>query len=95
MKSALRNLLSCLTLLAVLPLAAQEGPLDTAPPTNVTAEEIIKHFAANETEFAQAREQYTFRQDVKVQTLDGDTPDGEYHEVFDVIFLCAHHGGSA
>jgi hypothetical protein len=90
MKSALRNLLSCLTLLAcalaALPLAAQEGPLDTAPPTNVTPEEIIKHFAANETEFAQAREQYTFRQDVKVQTLDGDTPDGEYHEVFDVIF---------
>ena len=90
MKSALRNLLCCLILLAcglaVLPLAAQEGPLDTAPPTNVTPEEIIKHFAANETEFAQAREQYTFRQDVKVQTLDGDTPDGEYHEVFDVIF---------
>jgi hypothetical protein len=90
MRSALRNLLSFLTLLAcglaTLPLAAQEGPLDTAPPANVTPEEIIKHFAANETEFAQAREQYTFRQDVKVQTLDGDTPDGEYHEVFDVIF---------
>src|SRR5580658_3015267 len=90
MKSALRNLLSCLTVLAcglaTLPLAAQEGQLDTAPPANVTPEEIITHFAANETEFAQAREQYTFRQDVKVQTLDGDTPDGEYHEVFDVIF---------
>jgi len=83
-------MLCCLTLLgcglAALPLAAQEGPLDTAPPTNVTPEEIIKHFAANETEFAKAREQYTFRQDVKVQTLDGDTPDGEYREVFDVIF---------
>ncbi|MGD0759629.1 MAG: hypothetical protein ABR921_12040 [Candidatus Sulfotelmatobacter sp.] len=90
MKSALRKLLSCLMLaacgLAVLPLAAQEGPLDTALPANVTPDEIIKHFAANETEFAQAREQYTFRQDVKVQTLDGDTPDGEYREVFDVIF---------
>jgi hypothetical protein len=90
MKSALRNLLSGFTLLAcglaTLPLAAQEGPLDTAPPTNITPEEIIKQFAANETEFAQAREQYTFRQDVKVQTLDGDTPDGEYREVFDVIF---------
>jgi len=91
MKSALRNLLSCLTVLAcglaTLPLAAQEGQLDTAPPANVTPEEIITHFAANETEFAKAREQYTYRQDVKVQTLEGDTPDGgEYHEVFDVIF---------
>jgi hypothetical protein len=90
MNSAPRNLLLCLTLLAcglaALPLAAQEGPLDNAPPKDVTPEEIIKHFAANETEFAQAREQYTFRQDVKVQTLEGDTPDGEYREVFDVIF---------
>src|SRR5579863_1327351 len=90
MNSAPRNLLLCFALLAcglaALPLAAQEGPLDTAPPKDVTPEEIIRHFAANETEFAKAREQYTFRQDVKVQTLDGDTPDGEYREVFDVIF---------
>jgi hypothetical protein len=90
MNSTPRNLLLCFALLAcglaALPLAAQEGPLDTAPPKDVTPEEIIKHFAANETEFAKAREQYTFRQDVKVQTLDGDTPDGEYREVFDVIF---------
>ncbi len=90
MKPALRSLLSCLTLLAcglaVLPLAAQEGPLDTAPPTNVTPDEIIKRFAAKETEFAKARDQYTYRQDVKVQTLDGDTVTGEYREVFDVIY---------
>jgi len=90
MTSALRSLLLGFPLLfcglAALPLAAQEGPLDTAPPKDVTPEEIIKRFAAKETEFAQAREQYTFRQDVKVQTLEGDTPDGEYREVFDVIF---------
>ena len=72
--------------LAITPIAAQEGQLDTAPPKDVTSDEIIKHFAANETEFKTAREQYTFRQDVKVQTLDGDTPDGEYREVFDVIY---------
>jgi hypothetical protein len=90
MKSALRNLFLCVPLLAcglaALPLAAQEGPLETAPPKDITPEEIIKRFAAKESEFRQAREQYTFRQDVKVQTLDGDTPDGEYREVFDVIF---------
>jgi len=80
----------CLTLLAcglaVMPLAAQEGPLQNTPPEGTTPEEIIKRFAAKETEFAKAREQYTYRQDVKVQTVDGDTVDGEYHEVFDVIF---------
>src|SRR5579864_1535290 len=80
----------CLTLLAcglaLLPLQAQEGPLLNTPPEGTTPDEIIKRFAAKETEFAKAREQYTYRQDVKVQTLEGDTVDGEYHEVFDVIF---------
>jgi hypothetical protein len=72
--------------LAVVPLSAQEGTLETKPPNGITPEEIIKRFAAKETEFAKAREQYTYRQDVKVQTVDGDTPDGEYREVFDVLF---------
>ena len=71
----------------LLPWAvADEGPLDPAQPTGITAEEIIQRFAAKEKEFKEAREQYTFRQRVKVQTLDGDTPDGEYQQVFDVTF---------
>ena len=65
---------------------AQEGPLETTPPKNTTPDEIIKRFAEKETEFAKARDQYTYRQDVKVETLDGDTVDGQYREVFDVIF---------
>ena len=69
-----------------LPLAGQEGALDTAPPKDTTPEEIIKHFAAKETEFSKARDQYTYRQDVKVETKDGDTVDGMYQEVFDVMF---------
>jgi hypothetical protein len=72
--------------LAVVPASAQEGPLENTPPTGTTPEEIIKRFAAKETEFAKARDQYTYRQDVKVQTVDGETVDGEYHEVFDVMF---------
>ncbi|HKH99108.1 MAG TPA: hypothetical protein VJ999_08370 [Candidatus Sulfotelmatobacter sp.] len=72
--------------LAALSAPAQEGPLQTAPPQGTTPEEIIQRFAAKETDFAKAREQYTYRQDVKVQTVDGDTVDGEYREVFDVIF---------
>lgn len=72
--------------LAAGPALAQEGPLENTPPTGSTPEEIIKRFAAKETEFAKARDQYTYRQDVKVETLDGETVDGQYHEVFDVMF---------
>jgi hypothetical protein len=90
MKSVPARLLICVTLLAcglaALPARAQEGPLENTPPAGTTPEEIIKRFAAKETEFAKARDQYTYRQDVKVQTLDGSTVDGEYHEVFDVMF---------
>jgi hypothetical protein len=72
--------------LAGLPARAQEGSLDNAPPAGTTPEEIIKRFAAKETEFAKARDQYTYRQDVKVETLDGSTVTGQYHEVYDVMF---------
>lgn len=72
--------------LAVVPARAQEGPLENTPPAGTTPEDIIKRFTAKETEFAKARDQYTYRQDVKVQNLDGDTVKGEYHEVFDVMF---------
>src|SRR5689334_7061126 len=62
---------------------ADEGPLDPAPPKGITAEEIIKRFAAKETEFQLARHQYTYRQDVTGKTPEDD---GEYHEIFDVLF---------
>lgn len=86
----MRRLLLCLPLivcaLAALPALAQEGTLDTVPPQGITPDQIIPRFAQKETEFAKARDQYTYRQDVKVETVDGDTVDGQYHEVFDVMF---------
>ncbi len=88
MKFSLRPVLSIVVfafLLAVV-AAADEGPLDKSQPKGTTPEEIIKRFAAKEKEFKEARDQYTYRQDVKVQVLDGDTVKGEYHEVFDVVF---------
>jgi len=72
--------------LTVVAAFSQEGPLENIPPKDTTPEEIIKRFAEKETEFAKARDQYTYRQDVKVQTLDGETVDGEYREVFEVMF---------
>jgi hypothetical protein len=66
-----------------------EGPIDPTPPQGVSVDQIIQKFAAKESEFRQAWDQYAFRQDVKVQTLDGDTVDGEYREVTDVTFTDA------
>src|SRR6266436_8265870 len=75
------------TVLTLLSAAfSQEGPLSSDPPKGTTAQEIIQRFAAKEKEFKEARDNYTFRQDVRVQTLDGDTVTGEYREVFDVTY---------
>src|SRR5450755_842808 len=75
-----------LALIAPSLASAQEGALDKSQPKGATVEEIVKHFATKEKEFKEARDQYTFRQDVKVMTLDGNTPDGMYQQVFDVTF---------
>src|ERR1700677_3524434 len=69
-----------------LPAVAQEGSLENTPLNGITTEEIIQRFAAKEKEFKAARDQYTYRQDIAVKTLDGSTVTGEYHEVFDVLF---------
>ena len=71
---------------AALNAFGDEGPLDTAQPKGVTPEEIIQRFAAKEKEFKEARDQYTYRQSVKVQVLDGGSVKGEYQQVFEVIF---------
>jgi hypothetical protein len=65
---------------------AQEGALDKSQPTGISVDEIIKRFSTREKEFKEARDQYTYRQDVKVMTLDGDTVDGTFQQVFDVTF---------
>jgi hypothetical protein len=88
--------LSALTVLSVATVAIPDalaqgngfGPLDPAPPKDTTTQEIITRFAARETEFAQARENYTFRQTVKVDVISQDTNkvDGEYQQVTDITF---------
>jgi len=68
--------------------AAQRGEseLDSSPPQGITEQEIIQKFAAKEKEFKIARENYAYRQSLTVQTLDGDTVNGEFKEVEDVLF---------
>lgn len=59
---------------------------DTAP-TAVNPEEIIRKFAAKESEFAKARERYTYRQTVKLIEMDADgNPQGRYELVEDILF---------
>lgn len=55
---------------------------------NVNPDEIIQKFAAKELEFAQARNNYTYRQSVKMQELDasGNPTGGKWEEVTDIIF---------
>ena|SRR6516164_3705739 len=88
MKFSLRGLVPAFVALWLLAsfAFADEGPLDKSQPKDITPEEIIRRFAQKEKEFQEARDQYTYRQDVRVQTLDGNTVDGEYRQVFDVTF---------
>lgn len=56
-------------------------------PSPEKIQEIIRQFAAKESEFKKARELYNYQQTVKIQTLDsGNRVDGEYQMVTDVTF---------
>ena len=62
------------------------GRMDLTPPA-VAPEQIIKEFAAKESEFQQALNHYTYERTAKVETIDDDNKvDGQYYEVDDVIF---------
>ncbi len=81
--------LSLLVLCLALPAVADdrgESKLDPSQPQGVTVDEIIQKFAAKEKQFKIAREQYTYTQDVTIQTLEGNTVDGQYHQVSDILF---------
>src|ERR1035437_3028741 len=86
--AALLSLALATPLTAVAQDSSGFGKLDPVPPANLTPEQIITKFAAREAEFAQARENYIFRQSVKVDIIDDDTKkvDGEYQQVTDIPF---------
>jgi hypothetical protein len=78
-----------LALAASLTASAQAGfgPLDSTPPTGLTTDQIITKFGARETEFRNARDNYTFRQTVKIDIVnDANKVDGEYQQVTDIVF---------
>src|SRR5215471_21704517 len=80
MRDRMRTVISAAVALVVcLPI----GAADDAKP-----EDIIQKFAAKELEFAQARNNYTYRQSVKMEELDGggSPTGGKWEEVDDIIF---------
>jgi len=85
-----RALTFTFVLLATVPAFAQQGfgPLDTSEPTGITVAQIIEKMGVQETAFEAARNEYTFRQTVKMDTISDDTnkPDGEYQQVTDITF---------
>lgn len=52
----------------------------------MTAADIIQKFTSKEAIFRQARDNYTYTQEVTVQTLEGHTVDGEFKEVTDITY---------
>jgi hypothetical protein len=57
---------------------------------SLPVQQIIQKFTEHEDEFRRERDNYTYTQDVTMQTLDDDgQPDGEYHLVSDILFTPA------
>jgi len=92
LKSGLRAVLISAFLLMPAALLAQTnceegvGPLNPAQPQGMTPQEIIQKFAAREEIFRQARNNYTYTQDITVQELDGNTVTGEFRLVQDITY---------
>jgi len=63
-----------------------DGVLDNSPLKGMTAQELIQKFAAQETKVREARSQYTYIQDVLVQTMNGNSVDGQFHEITNVSY---------
>jgi hypothetical protein len=85
--------LAMIALLCPMALAAQStnceegnGPLSQAQPQGIATQEIIQKFAAKEAFFKEARNHYTFTQDNTVQTVDGNTVDGEWRQIWDITY---------
>jgi hypothetical protein len=60
--------------------------LDTAQPKGITPQEIIQKFTAAENKIKDIRSQYSYTQDVLVQTLDGKSVDGQFHQIAQISY---------
>jgi hypothetical protein len=87
-----RILLAILFSVLIVPAIAQTDCntgneiLDTAEPKGTTPQEFIQKFTAAENKVLEVRRQYTFTQDLLVQTLEGTSVDGQFHQITDVSY---------
>jgi hypothetical protein len=63
-----------------------DNPLDTDPPKTISPEQLIQRFTAEESKVRDLRAQYSFTQDLMVQTLSDNTVDGQFHQVTQVSY---------
>jgi hypothetical protein len=69
------------------PASPSTAQSTAVPQPPIPIDEIIRRFSEKEKQFKTARASYTYRQDVKVQELDGnDRVAGEFNQVSDIIF---------
>jgi len=78
--------LSPLALTAQTNCEAGDGPINSAPPQAISVQDLIQKFAGQEAVFKEARNHYTYTQEVTVETVDGDTVDGTFKETTDVLY---------
>lgn len=65
---------------------AGAGALRSDQPKGITTQQIIEKFAAREAIFKQARNNYTFTQDITVQEFQGSSVSGEFRLVQDITY---------
>ena len=78
--------LTPLALTAQTDCEAGNGPLNSAQPQSISVQDLIQKFAGQEAVFKEARNHYTYTQEVTVETVDGDTVDGTFKETTDVLY---------
>ncbi|MEQ1948550.1 MAG: hypothetical protein ABL995_15270 [Bryobacteraceae bacterium] len=79
------RILAILTFLAAAAFAQNAPPKTDLSPAEVDS--IIQKFAARETEFAKAREVYTYHQSARIQELDeSGTVTGRWETISDIVF---------
>lgn len=62
------------------------GLLDFAQPKTITVQEVIKRLGVAEAAAKQARQRYSYKQEVVMHTLVGNDVTGEFHEVTSVSY---------
>jgi hypothetical protein len=71
---------------AARPAAPQSEQISTAPPS-IPVDQIIQKFAEHETEFKAERDNFTYVQDVTIETIDNSgRADGSYEETTDITY---------